>query len=122
MECNFYVKINDNILELSADEFINFLIANGFTADNKNINLSNTIKYSLDDEIQQTADRLKAETIEHKEKVSEIIDRDTEFEDSKFITPQYLIDSDLFHQEGFPHIPQKKDKDFEENMARILSY
>lgn len=120
MECNFYVKINDDILELSANEFINFLIANGFTADNKNINLSNTIKYSLDDEIQQTTDRLKAETIEHKEKVSEIIDRDTEFEDSKFITPQYLIDSDLFHQEGFPHIPQKKDKDFEENMARIL--
>ena len=43
MECNFYVKINNDILELSANEFINFLIANGFTADNKNINLSNTI-------------------------------------------------------------------------------
>jgi hypothetical protein len=101
MNCEYFLKSSQSVHRFTEDALKIFLLQNGYSNENKNINDDwFRVKYSLD-EAELIATLLKNKSVDHKSKMhaSKTVGNNISYE-GKYISAQDLIDSNIFEYEG----------------------
>lgn len=121
MNCEYFLKSSQSVHRFTEDALKIFLLQNGYSNENKNINDDwFRVKYSLD-EAELIATLLKNKSVDHKSKMhaSKTVGNNISYE-GKYISAQDLIDSNIFEYEGKVPIHKQNDENYIKHKALEL--